>query len=706
MGTLFRNVMSVHREILLLSVLSILPYASSDCLEFWKQWRTCPPDLFGVLSDLLCFHQINNTDQAVMTKSSPKQAGIVCHTNNFPITLFNCLPLENTTSIIFTNCPFPLVPLHQFFHDETLQQLDINFNKVQNQDRPLIINGYPVLEMIKLQTIYTMDYFDLQLGNLPSLQTLIIYVYNFTEMPRRPFQNVPRLHQLLISEGPLKTLPDDFFHGITNFTEINLSVNRLKIFQVALLKDASNLIKLNLSHNYLTELDQELFQPTKNLEHLYLDNNRITALPEDIFRTLISLKFLMLNNNNISELHENIFHYLRSLQILSLERNNIESLPENLFASSGSLIWMDLQHNRIRTLPENLFKHQTILHHLDLSDNQITEFNSLTPFGFSNYLFRVNISRNRLKEVPNIRWQVYNISNVDLSHNLISSLTFPEGLFQGCVLDLRYNQVHSVPDTMGLPPDHVFSYRILVEGNPFKCNCTLSTFVKALRILPIRDQDALECDAPWFHKYEKVLTLNEESLCLNDILCPVGCECAKTRGGEVHINCSNVARTHTPTNLPARTTTLNLDNNSIAEVSLTGSWSELRHLSLSNNLLLSLNEFVPPRALKTLAVDGNRLSDLPQSLMDHVEAIEDFKIYLADNAWICNCHAVSLKKWFMRNLPKIQDSMRTYCLNSLLTGERSLLVETRVEEFVCSSSVRNTKSFLLFITVFILLLCK
>lgn len=696
--------MHIHRkEIATIVLLAVLPIISSECMEFWKSWRTCPSDTFPDLSGISCFYQINNTYQAVVTETSPKEAGIVCHTDDFPVTLFNCLPIDNSTVLIFSNCPFPQLPLGQFFPYETLQGLRIQFNKVKIQNRSLIIIDYPLLQMIHLQGIHTNDYFDLRLANLPSLQILNIYVYNFTRMPEKPFEDVPGLLQIVISHGPLESLPNDFFYGIEKLLKLDLSLNGLKTFQAVHLEDKTDLLMLNLSYNQLMMLDHEIFYPTNKLEHLLLNNNKITMLHTDLFSTLSNLKELLLNNNNIVELHEETFSRLSSLQILSLAHNNIRSLPANIFKSLVSLVWLEIQNNEISLLSENLFKYQNILHYLDFSSNEIANLTSITPFGTSKYLFKVNASRNLLKKVPDIKWEVYNISNIDLSHNRIDYFVFPEGLQLDCWLNLQNNQIETVSTVIYLPPGPVLSYNILMEGNPFKCDCNLSNFVTSLSVLPIQDKNLLLCHSPWFHKYQKVITFDQEGLCSNDIMCPENCKCSKLENEEIYVDCSNAKKTQLPKIIPLETTTLNLNNNSIIEIENSKFLSNLSHLYISNNLLLTLKNFRVPLDLKILAVDGNHLSDLPHSLRDHIEVTKDFKIYLADNAWVCNCLAVSFKKWFMRNLPKIQDSMHTYCIKNFKTGERSLLVETRLEEFTCSSSVKNCESLLLFFIVLLLL---
>ncbi|XP_070559105.1 leucine-rich repeat serine/threonine-protein kinase 2-like isoform X2 [Ptychodera flava] len=156
-----------------------------------------------------------------------------------------------------------------------------------------------------------------------------------------------------------------------------------------------------------------------------------------------------------------------SVKVLALSNNSLAEIPEDLSESLPNLEDVDLRCNRFAKLPPCLLKLKK-LRVLDMSLNEIEDRNGYHS-DISSSLLQLNLSKNRLKNVPKLltsctpnleilslagnaisatrSCKLRNLKSLDLSNNKLQE--FPEAFFLGLpaleTLDLESNELKSLP---------------------------------------------------------------------------------------------------------------------------------------------------------------------------------------------------------------------------------------------------------------------
>nr|AAZ16360.1 variable lymphocyte receptor B [Eptatretus burgeri] len=190
--------------------------------------------------------------------------------------------------------------------------------------------------------------------------------------------------------------------------------------------------------------------------------------------------------------------------------------------------------------------------------------------------------------------------------------------------------------------------------------------------------------------------------CRNGKACPSRCSCSGTT-----VECYSQGRTSVPTGIPAQTTYLDLETNSLKSLpngvfdeltSLTQLYlggnklqslpngvfnklTSLTYLNLSTNQLQSLPNGVFDKLtqLKELALNTNQLQSLPDGVFDKLTQLKDLRLYqnqlksvpdgvfdrltslqyiwLHDNPWDCTCPGIRyLSEWINKHSGVVRNS--------------------------------------------------
>ncbi|KAL9702468.1 hypothetical protein quinque_005986 [Culex quinquefasciatus] len=158
----------------------------------------------------------------------------------------------------------------------------------------------------------------------------------------------------------------------------------------------------------------------KNIKHmsgvqwLKLDRTGIDTIPEEMGR-LMKLEHLSMKNNQLEKLYGELTD-LTCLRSLNMRRNNIKSsgIPNELF-DLEELTTLDLSHNKLKEVPEGLEKAKSLLV-LNLSNNQIE---SIPPSLFINLtdLLFLDLSNNKLETLPPQTRRLSNLQTLILNDN-------------------------------------------------------------------------------------------------------------------------------------------------------------------------------------------------------------------------------------------------------------------------------------------------
>ena len=180
---------------------------------------------------------------------------------------------------------------------------------------------------------------------------------------------------------------------------------------------------VNLSHNKLTFFPIEIINSIRTLEHINLSNNRIQFISQGDFSNMPKLKTLELQNNQITEIESKSFENSTQLQWLYLQNNQISGLNEKTFTGIARLN-LDISSNNLTFLPGDLFNRHTNVFQLESINLARNQFNQLPTTALKkqySFLEKVNLSQNRIVNLPSNSDVLVNVKELDLSFNPLSN---------------------------------------------------------------------------------------------------------------------------------------------------------------------------------------------------------------------------------------------------------------------------------------------
>ncbi|XP_040192450.1 toll-like receptor 7 [Rana temporaria] len=332
---------------------------------------------------------------------------------------------------------------------------------------------------------------------------------------------------------------------------LDLSQNNIFFIRASDFKDLSFIKCLNMSGNVISQaLNGTEFASLKHLKYLDFSNNRIDLLHSSAFEELHELEVLDLSSNPHYFLAEGITHMLnftanlQHLKKLMMNWNEI-STSTNYEMVSQSIQTLEFKGNRLDILWRdgdtrytNFFKNLTALHVLDISYNALTFIPptvfeglpaNLSELCLANNNFRtfswemlcfleklqiLDISNNYLTAVPyELSNCTHSIKSLILSNNKIKAITtnFLRNAVSLKYLDLSYNRISFIGQSSF--PDNILSNLeiLVIQGNPFKCNCELVWFVSWINstnvTIPFLVPD-VSCAGPGTHRGKSLIFLD------------------------------------------------------------------------------------------------------------------------------------------------------------------------------------------------------
>ncbi|ETN70992.1 leucine Rich repeat-containing domain protein [Necator americanus] len=286
-----------------------------------------------------------------------------------------------------------------------------------------------------------LDRLGTELNTLPAVRQLSLSNNRLSSIEQGSLLKCPLLQQLELNNNLLEgieNLPETLIH-------INLASNQLSTIPPSLVV-LPHLVSLNLSHNSIDESSPNVF--TSNvLELLDLSWNRISTIPSRLYpNSMGSLVHLHLEGNHIPELKPlELMNYTR-LQTLNIASNRLEKLRDDIFAGLNELSALRLANNSIDTVEPAAFADLTLGNlfegDVDLSHNRLTE----VPIAIGR-LFRlkkIDLSHNKIKKLHQFIFnKISHLHTIDLSHNELPSVS--PYVFSDCAyltsLNLSHNHI-------------------------------------------------------------------------------------------------------------------------------------------------------------------------------------------------------------------------------------------------------------------------
>ncbi|XP_018421575.1 PREDICTED: toll-like receptor 7 [Nanorana parkeri] len=332
---------------------------------------------------------------------------------------------------------------------------------------------------------------------------------------------------------------------------LDLSQNNIFFIRTSDFKDLSFIKCLNMSGNVISQaLNGTEFASLKHLKYLDFSNNRLDLLLSSAFEELQELEILDLSSNQHYFLAEGITHMLKftanlrhlkklmmnwneiststsyemvsqSIEILEFKGNRLDILWRdgdtrytNFFKNVTALLTLDISYNALTFIPSKVFEGLPAnLSRLFLANNnfKIFSWEMLCQLGKLKVL---DLSNNHLTAVPFEPTNcTHSIQALILSNNKIKNITpnFLRNAVSLKYLDLSFNKISFIGKSSF--PDNILSNLeiLVIQGNPFKCNCDLVWFVSWINstnvIIPFLVPD-VSCAGPGAHRGKSLIFLD------------------------------------------------------------------------------------------------------------------------------------------------------------------------------------------------------
>ncbi|OHT17443.1 hypothetical protein TRFO_12409 [Tritrichomonas foetus] len=393
-------------------------------------------------------------------------------------------------------------------------------------------------------------------------------------------KNLTTLKQLSLNNNSLSSIPNDVAKAIITYTNLkllDLAYNSLTALPKEILNHPE-ISMLILSQNNIENID---FSESKKLRIIYLGNNKLTKIP----KIPNNVTQIFLGCNQINE----FFIQHQELISLSLSHNALQSIDAN--SRLEKLVTLDISRNKIKKLPDfslvtpNLFN-------LDASYNLITEFPKL-----SNSIKRIYIQYNKIREIPDFVFEYHSLFYLNIQHNCLEKISSLPLSIQ--TLLLTHNNIKEIPNEIDTPELSSLSFtdNKLTYIPKFVCSQLLdlsffknrikfidiTTFCENISTLDLSNNN-IETIPPQLFTFPYLYTLN---LSKNQI---------KSIPEKIMVS---------------SLTTFNISNNPIE--SLPNAFpAPIENLYLSNCKLIEFNEYWSDASeLINLDVSGNELSEFP-----------------------------------------------------------------------------------------------
>lgn len=261
-------------------------------------------------------------------------------------------------------------------------------------------------------------------SNMPNITVIDLSYNNITNIKPGSFVNIMNIRKLTLKGNQLNSFKGEFFNTGTSLEFLDISGNQLSYLFPSSFRIHPRLRYIFASNNKFNFFPAELIANLQFLEYIDLSNNELKTVEELDFARLPRLRTLLLANNELESISEMAFHNSTQLQILDLSDNKLDRLGERTFEGLVRLELLNLEGNILEDLPETIFERVRLqmLENINLARNlfEIAPLRSLQRQYF--FVSSVDLSRNKLREIPADDSIMVNIKKLDLSFNPLSEM--------------------------------------------------------------------------------------------------------------------------------------------------------------------------------------------------------------------------------------------------------------------------------------------
>lgn len=281
----------------------------------------------------------------------------------------------------------------------------------------------------------------------PNLKSIYLKNNKISELADGTFNNLRNLTTVDLSFNNIMTIKPGTFINAMNIRFLSLKGNQLSAFRGEIFNTGTGLEELDISDNQLSYLFPTSFRIHPRLKRLVASNNKFNFFPAAIIAGLQFLEHIDLSNNQLKTVEELDFARLPRLRQLILSRNNLEAISEMAFHNSSQLQYLDLSMNKLERLGERTFEGLARIELMNLDNNQLSELpETLFERTRLQMLENIILSNNKFETAPlkSLQRQYFFVSFVDLSHNKIREIPSDDSIMVNIKkLDLSYNPLNS-----------------------------------------------------------------------------------------------------------------------------------------------------------------------------------------------------------------------------------------------------------------------
>ncbi|XP_034177572.2 uncharacterized protein LOC117602999 [Osmia lignaria lignaria] len=381
---------------------------------------------------------------------------------------------RSLNKLILSNNNISNLPEHLLKKLKPVKSLDLSENLMETIHTSIFID-LSNLEDLNLSKNKLTVFDDSLLKVLPTLLTLNVSHNHIHTVESVADKTTVNIIYLTLSHNNISSLPKKFFELLPNLQYLDLSFNRIHSLMDYSLTRLNSLKMISINNNFLTSLDIRIFP--KSLIKLHSGHNQIA----EIFYESSQLKVLNIEYNNISEIYKNITK-LNELTDLNVAGNTLYDFPNTLLKNLRKL---DLSNNKLQYIPESLsVQNFPLLLELNVSKNPIQNLTFRSDLQLHSFIAS-NIST--LKTIDkdtftHFRMPPTDCIRVTISNNEMLSFIHEDALkhLKLCFLDLRNNRLSYVSQELVMNSDTSVVLDINLQGNPFKCNCSLQWMLNDL----------------------------------------------------------------------------------------------------------------------------------------------------------------------------------------------------------------------------------
>lgn len=309
-----------------------------------------------------------------------------------------------------------------------------------------IINSLTKLQIVDLSNIGLRTVQSELFTKSPNLRSIYLRNNKIAELGDGTFYNLRNLTTVDLSFNNIMTIKPGAFVNAMNIRFLSLKGNQLSAFKGEIFNTGTGLEELDISDNQLSYLFPTSFRIHPRLKRLVASNNKFNFFPASIISGLQFLEHIDLSKNQLQAVEELDFARLPRLRQLILAQNSLEAISEMAFHNSSQLQYLDLSMNKLERLGERTFEGLARIELMNLDHNQLSELpDTLFERSRLQMLENIILSNNKFDTAPlkSLQRQYFFVSFVDLSHNKIREIPSDDSIMVNIKkLDLSYNPLN------------------------------------------------------------------------------------------------------------------------------------------------------------------------------------------------------------------------------------------------------------------------